>query len=208
MVGTFVTCIRSLPELVPRTHSPYWWDEQCNVDTAGMANIGDLRICPGGNDLSANMYMAIEPALFRMAMEALPGTVEGCSFIDYGSGKGRALLLASHYPFAEILGVEFAVDLHHIAMRNIEQYRSGTAQACTAIHPILSDAAQFRPPAGELVVLFHNPFTRPLMEKVLAILSEHKGAIRIISVGAEIESDGELGFKPVVRRQLFTIFSN
>jgi hypothetical protein len=143
-----------------------------------------------------------------MVMEALPGAVQGCTFIDYGSGKGRALLLASHYPFAQILGLEFAVELHHTALRNIQRYRSRVVQECKAIRLILADATQFRPPAGDLVVLFHNPFTRPLVEKVLAILSEHRGAIRIISVGAEIDSDGELGFRPVVRHQRFTIYSS
>ena len=36
-------------------------------------------------------------------------------FIDFGSGKGRVLLVASHYPFREVVGVEFAPELHQIA---------------------------------------------------------------------------------------------
>ena len=36
------------------------------------------------------------------------------SFVDFGSGKGRVLLVASHYPFREVVGVEFSPELHEI----------------------------------------------------------------------------------------------
>jgi hypothetical protein len=65
LAGTLVACVRSLPELVPHRRPVHWWDEQCNVDTEEPANIGDLEICPGGDDLSAQMYMPIEQAGFR-----------------------------------------------------------------------------------------------------------------------------------------------
>src|SRR5262245_36442077 len=76
LLGTFATCVRSLPELVPQRYPVCWWDKQSNVDTAGTANIGDLEICPGGDDLSAKMYMPIELLLFQTVMEALPEAVD------------------------------------------------------------------------------------------------------------------------------------
>lgn len=41
-------------------------------------------------------------------------------FLDYGSGKGRALIMAAQYPFRRILGVEFSPQLSLIASQNIE----------------------------------------------------------------------------------------
>ena len=32
-----------------------------------------------------------------------------CVFLDLGAGKGRALLLASQFPFKRIVGVEFSI---------------------------------------------------------------------------------------------------
>jgi len=34
------------------------------------------------------------------------------TFIDFGSGKGRVLFLASEYPYKKIIGVELARMLH------------------------------------------------------------------------------------------------
>src|SRR5436305_6661064 len=90
---TLACCVRSLPELIPRRNGTCPWDEECNVNTEDPANIGDLHICPGGDELYGIMYVPITPVKFEMAMAALPGTANGCTFIDYGSGKGRALLL-------------------------------------------------------------------------------------------------------------------
>src|SRR3954454_9805602 len=41
-------------------------------------------------------------------------------FVDVGSGKGKLLLLASHFEFADIVGVEYAPGLHEVAVRNID----------------------------------------------------------------------------------------
>ena len=40
-------------------------------------------------------------------------------FVDYGSGKGRVLMLAADYPFKRIVGVEFSPPLDRIARENI-----------------------------------------------------------------------------------------
>jgi hypothetical protein len=50
------------------------------------------------------------------------------SSLILGSGKGRALLVASELPFAKIIGVELSRELHRIAEQNlgaIDRHRSG-----------------------------------------------------------------------------------
>ena len=55
-------------------------------------------------------------------------------FIDLGSGKGRALLMASDYPFRRIVGVELLPQLHRAAQDNLTKYRSETQQCfCRAV---------------------------------------------------------------------------
>lgn len=94
----------------------------------------------------------------------------GYTFIDFGSGKGRVLLLASEYPYKKIIGVEFAEELHQIALKNIRNYRS-RSQRCRDVESIHMDAAEYEiPPHTPLVLHFFNPFGPPVMSRVVANL--------------------------------------
>ena len=57
------------------------------------------------------------------------------TFIDIGSGKGRALLLAADYPFRRILGLELLPGLYRVAQQNIRQFKSDS-QRCFAIEAL------------------------------------------------------------------------
>ena len=87
-------------------------------------------------------------------------------FIDFGSGKGRVLLVASHYPFRQVVGVEFSAELHQIAHENIRRYQS-PARRCQAVQSICADAAAFALPAHACVLYFNNPFAGPVFARVL-----------------------------------------
>src|SRR5262249_44407157 len=72
------------------------------------------------------------------------------TFVDLGSGKGRALLIASHFPFKRIIGVEFSEKLNAIACANVAAYRPAD-QRCRRIGAICGDAGAFEPPNDPLV---------------------------------------------------------
>jgi predicted RNA methylase len=42
------------------------------------------------------------------------------TFVDIGSGKGRALIIAAEYAFKRIIGVEYSPSLATICRRNLE----------------------------------------------------------------------------------------
>src|SRR5690606_37629429 len=48
------------------------------------------------------------------------------TFVDMGSGKGRALLVASEFAFKKIVGIEISDELHRIAERNVELFKPAT----------------------------------------------------------------------------------
>jgi SAM-dependent methyltransferase len=96
------------------------------------------------------------------------------TFVDLGSGKGRALLMASDYPFRRILGIEFLAPLHHAAKKNIERY-SSERQRCRQIESILADARDFAFPAVPLVVYMFNSFPEPIFAEVLENLRRSAG---------------------------------
>ena len=106
------------------------------------------------------------PPRFRKTICSLDIRFEDFVFIDYGSGKGRALLLASEFPFKRIIGVEFSETLHEIARANIATYKSST-QRCRSIESVWMDAAEYDLPDDPLVLYFYNPFLEPLMQDVV-----------------------------------------
>src|SRR5947199_7418021 len=57
-------------------------------------------------------YSATQPRLASWWLGALPADVHDFVFIDMGSGKGRVLFLAATREFRELVGVEYAADLH------------------------------------------------------------------------------------------------
>ena len=111
-------------------------------------------------------YQPTEPALFREMLASLMRAAAKLSsakfdlreftFIDIGSGKGRALLMAADYPFRRILGIELLPELHGVAKENIANYKSDSQQ-CSAIDCLLGDACEFVFPAEPTVLYLFNP---------------------------------------------------
>jgi hypothetical protein len=96
---------------------------------------------------------------------------EEYTFIDYGSGKGRALLLASEYPFKRIIGLEFSPDLHRAAETNIHLYRS-RSQKCWNIQSLNLDFTQFSLPQEPLVLYFNHPCRGRVLDEVMTRIGE------------------------------------
>jgi len=121
--------------------------------------------------VTARPYFATEPWLFEQIMQAIPEDFSQFTFVDLGSGKGRILLMASDYPFQRIVGVEFMLDLHRVAQKNITSY-SNDRQRCTQIEAVCMDAREFQFSEAPLVVYLFNPFSEPTFARVLENLRQ------------------------------------
>ena len=99
-------------------------------------------------------------------MRELSVNFEDYVFIDFGSGKGRALFLAADYPFSKIIGIEFSPELHAAALRNIGTYTS-SRQRCFQIESLCVDAVDFELPPEQTVLFFYSPFKAAIFVKVL-----------------------------------------
>ena len=141
------------------------WDRRHDVDTAGSIQLAALDVV-GPHRSNGNEAVCTSPKTFDFIMKSLPQDLQGHTFIDIGSGKSRTLLLASRYPFAEIIGVEFARELVEIARSNIERFRD-PSQKCRALSVVEADAAAYEFPDAPLVVYFYNPFTKDVFDIVL-----------------------------------------
>lgn len=89
------------------------------------------------------------------------------SFIDFGSGKGRVVLMASEFPFIRSMGVEMSPLLHAAAEQNIRTFRS-PRQKCQDVRSINGDATTLEIPDGPIVAFFFNPFDDVILSQVMA----------------------------------------
>jgi hypothetical protein len=147
------------------------FDHQFGVDTWGEFALTEVGVPAHKARQGNGLYRGIWAGLFHEALRGSALPIEGLTFVDYGSGKGKALLLASAYPFRRIVGVEYASRLNEVAERNLAVFRSPT-QRCFSLDVVGADALEWEPPAEPLLCFFFNPFSDEVMERVLARLAE------------------------------------
>lgn len=132
---------------------------------------------------SERQYQPTVPSEFRNIMQRLEIDFDDYTFIDLGSGKGRALLLAAEYPFRRIIGVEVQPELHAIAEENIREFES-PAKLCDDIESVAMDARDFELPNEPLVLYLFNPFPeyvmRAVAENIERSLREHPRPMFVI----------------------------
>jgi hypothetical protein len=158
-------------KIVP-TENPF--DVKYGTDTGGLIS-GEELSSGRWNDLWNTAYYGISASGFDPIFEALNLDWQRFTFVDLGSGKGRALLLASRFPFRRIVGVEIAPELSAVAAANIERF-SAPWQTCREIEARTGDAAEFTYPAGPCVLYFNQPFLAPVVKRCLKNLSRSLAA--------------------------------
>lgn len=114
--------------------------------------------------LVGRQYQPTDPDLFREVVGTLGLDYQEFTFIDLGSGKGRALLLAAEFPFRRIVGVELLPELHAIAGQNQQKYRAGAERV--RIELWCGDARRFIFPMEPLLVFLFDPFPEHVLEEV------------------------------------------
>jgi hypothetical protein len=146
----------------------YWdrsFDRRFHTDTSGQISLDDLGVSSPNRPYGV-YYEPTSTKIFRYILAHVKIEYEKFVFVDFGSGKGRTLLLASSLPFKAIVGVEFSSTLHAIALNNIAIYRS-ERQRCRDITSVCADAADYELPKQDTAFYFYHPFDTPVMSKVL-----------------------------------------
>jgi tRNA1(Val) A37 N6-methylase TrmN6 len=107
----------------------------------------------------ASYYILLE--LFKK----LPEYTKDKIFIDYGSGKGRALFCAEFVGFNKLMGVELDRELVDAAYENIKLYTKKRAES--SFNFVCENVLNFAIPDHTAVFYFFNPFSEQIMNQVI-----------------------------------------
>ncbi|WP_204045388.1 class I SAM-dependent methyltransferase [Acrocarpospora phusangensis] len=107
----------------------------------------------------------------RRVLQACDVRFEDVSFVDFGCGKGRVLLVAAEFPFRKVIGVEYAQELAETARSNIRRARPD-GRRCHDLEVSVQDAAEFLVPPDAGVCYFYEPFSATVAEKVVRNIEE------------------------------------
>jgi SAM-dependent methyltransferase len=153
-------------------------------------------------------HIAVDPAEFATAIEALDVDLSRFTFIDLGSGKGRALLLALDYPFQKIIGVEFAGPLVATARANLEKI--GKVRDVSRVEVVHADAVEYDLPHTPALIFLYNPFGGDVMKRVArrtreALVTSRQEAVILYLNPFEVDCWLAAGFCVVHRGRHFAI---
>ncbi len=166
------------------------FDRKYGTDTRGFVPLQGLTI-DSGNVNEGIWYEPMSVKIFREIMSHLDVDFSRFDFIDFGSGKGRVLLLASDYGFRRVIGVEFAQELHRTAANNAAIYQRYNRKA-SPIETVCIDATLFPIPEVPLIAFFYSPFKGRVMERVLENISgsfeQNRRKIILVFYGKNSES--------------------
>lgn len=166
MFGAWQTLREVLAYLVAPDPRNDGFDREHGVDTTRHV-MPDEAGLPAGVLDSASSYVPTPARVIRHALQSLPIQPRDFTFVDFGSGKGRTLLVASEFEFSRIIGVEASAMLHEVAQRNVARYSSST-QRCRDIQCLHMDCLDFELPRSNVVLYMYHPFGISVLRRVLA----------------------------------------
>lgn len=142
------------------------WDHRVDTTWSNLSLRTRLR-----EVLLGRQYQPTDALTFHALMAHLTIDFRSFTFVDLGCGKGRALLLASGYPFRRIVGVEVLPELFAIARLNAAKY-SSAQQQCRVIDTWCGDARDYTLPPDPVVIFMFDPFPPAILREMLARIEQ------------------------------------
>ncbi len=155
-------------------------EKKYNIHTVELDRLSSLTI--KGNNLShASIYQGANYYLLEKAFDYLVRIHANKNIVDVGCGKGRVLVVAVHYGFTKITGIDFAKALCVAAEQNIQRVKATYPPAKFTV--ICDDAVNYKFSPDENVFFFFNPFDETVMLQVVKnILQSLRESPRHVSI--------------------------
>lgn len=141
------------------------FDEIHSVDTQSELDPSQAFL-PDGDGGGAEKYSPTHSRVLRHILRHLDVDYPSTTFVDIGCGKGRAVLLATQFPFRKVVGVELSPVTSTIARKNLEVFVAGSEAKCADVEILNRSALEYVLPNDSDVAfyLFH-PFNSEILER-------------------------------------------
>jgi len=175
--------IRYAPEYLTELirHKTDRFDQRYGTNTNQSISVAELDVA-APMKTEAELYWPVREGSFTSIIQNLDIPPQQLTFIDFGSGKGRALMLAAEQGFKRIIGVEFSPALCRISEENTILFRKTHPQA-PPIETYYIDAREFIFPEEPLFVFLFDPFgpevLKQTLERLLLSLQAHPRVVRL-----------------------------
>ena len=162
-------------EFFPPPIPTHPFDIEHGVDTSGLL-FADQLVSGHPNDEHINAYWGTPPSGFHAILDqwqrsltGTPNSIADFTFLDIGSGKGRAVMMASDHPFLGVIGVELNPMLTSIAEANLAKWNA-VPHVCSDATVLNVDALAAPIPDSPTVLYLYNSFNLyvmlPLLERL------------------------------------------
>jgi 16S rRNA G966 N2-methylase RsmD len=102
-------------------------------------------------------------------------------FVDFGAGKGKAMIVAAECGFTKITGVEFSDKVVQMGQENLKQVELNFPDV--EFQLILGKAEEYKIQEEESIFYFFNPFAKEIMDKVvMSIMNSYSQSPRLITI--------------------------
>jgi len=162
------------PVIHPREAVIHPFDQLHGTDTSGLIPANTIARGTDVKPAELTAYYGIAPSILQTLLDlwlqrlAPLAPITQTVFLDVGSGKGRATLLASRYPFLRVEGIELNSALARIALTNARIWqRSPHAAQLAPIALHHADALRHPLPSEPTLAFLFHPFELPILRRFL-----------------------------------------
>ena len=141
----------------------YYFDLKHGTETFTWINLSDLKI-NSTNTLSGSNYRPSRVKPFYKLFRSL-NLPKDAGFVDFGSGKGRTLIMAMEVGFERVVGVEFSPELCEIARRNVAVYLA-KRDSVPDVVVIECDVVDYDISPSDQIFYLANPFDDTVLHKM------------------------------------------
>ena len=181
-------------------YNEWKWERKLGISTLGIEALPEEISKDQYKEQQFHHYQGASFYILMETFKHIPESFKEGSFIDYGCGKGRVMVVAALSGFKKIMGLDIDERLLVQARKNISLSQAKfNGSEFEILH---ADATQFVVPDNASVLFFFNPFGEEVMRQVchqvLKSLERNKRQLLIVYVNPKfLNVWNEIGAKEV-----------
>ncbi len=177
-------------------------EKKYNINTTRPTELKDLTI-KNGDILQSSRYEAANYFILENLLSKVITLTDPTGFVDLGCGKGRAMVVAAHFGFDNIKGIDFAEEVCAEAKYNMEALKKKLSFESSVI---CANVLDYPIQPEDTVFFMFNPFTEDtitgFLDKLEDSLLHHPRDVYFLYISPRfIETFFEYEYEPVYRKR-------